>query len=126
MGEKSQTSVSTGGIGVTREVANIGGVSVTGGVSVDVSPIRLDISGNPDYEDPSKSSISIGAGAEVPGGVLGVSGGVTINTSTGQVKGGSIGGEVVGIGINISKSSEGVGVGISLQIPFTPISFELG
>lgn len=126
MGEKSQTSVSTGGIGVTREVANIGGVSVTGGVSVDVSPIRLDISGNPDYEDPSKSSISIGAGAEVPGGVLGVSGGVTINTNTGQVKGGSIGGEVVGIGINISKSSEGVGVGISLQIPFTPISFELG
>jgi hypothetical protein len=126
MGEKSQTSVSTGGIGVTREVANIGGVSVTGGVSVDVSPIRLDISGNPDYEDPSKSSISIGAGAEVPGGVLGVSGGVTINTSTGRIEGGSIGGEVVGIGINISKSSEGVGVGISLQIPFTPISFELG
>ncbi|TAF25498.1 MAG: hypothetical protein EAZ69_29955 [Oscillatoriales cyanobacterium] len=73
-------------------------------------------------EDPSKSSISIGAGAEIPGGILGVSGGVTINTSTGQIEGGSIGGEVAGVGINISKSSEGVGVGISLQIPFTPIS----
>ncbi|MCC3423438.1 MAG: hypothetical protein JGK12_05770 [Microcoleus sp. PH2017_01_SCD_O_A] len=126
MGEKSQTSVSTGGIGVTREVANIGGVSVTGGVRVDVSPIRLDISGNPNYEDPNKSSISISAGVEVPGGILGVGGGVTINTSTGQIEGGSIGGEVAGIGIDISKSSEGAGVGISFQIPFTPISLEFG
>ncbi|MCC3464408.1 MAG: hypothetical protein JGK26_32470, partial [Microcoleus sp. PH2017_27_LUM_O_A] len=58
LGKKTEPSVSTGGIGVTREVANIGGVSVTGGVSVDVSPIRLDISGSPNYEDPSKSSIS--------------------------------------------------------------------
>ncbi|TAE99299.1 MAG: hypothetical protein EAZ79_05620 [Oscillatoriales cyanobacterium] len=81
MGRKSQVSASSGGIGVTQEVANIGGVNVTGGVSVDVSPIGIDISGNPNYEDPSKSSISIGAGAEIPGGILGVSGGVTINTS---------------------------------------------
>lgn len=127
LGEKTQTSVSTGGIGVTREVANIGGMSVTGGVSVEVSPVRLDISGNVDYEDPTKSSISVGAGAEVPGGVLGVSGGITINTSTGAVEEVSIGGEVAAFGANVSVGSDGsVGLEFTFQIPFTPIELSLG
>jgi len=126
LGSKTQTSVTTGGIGVTQEVGNIGGVTVTGGVSVDISPIGLSISGRSDYEDPSKSTISIAGGAEIPGGILGVSGGFTVNTSTGQIEGGSIGGEIIGIGVGISKSSEGVGVEISLQIPFTPIEISLG
>ena len=126
LGSKTQTSVTTGGIGVTQEVGNIGGVTVTGGVSVDISPIGLSISGSPSYEDPSKSTISIAAGAEIPGGILGVSGGLIINTSTGQIEGGSIGGEIIGIGVGISKSSEGVGLEISFQIPFTPIEISLG
>ena len=126
LGQKSQTSVSTGGIGVTQEIGNIGGVSISGGLAVEIIPIDIDISGNPNYEDPSKSTISIGGGAEIPGGILGIGGGVTINTSTGAIEGGSIGGEAVGIGIDISKSSEGVGVGFSLQIPFTPIEISLG
>lgn len=126
LGSKTQTSVTTAGIGITQEVGNIGGVTVTGGVSVDISPIGLSISGRSDYEDPSRSTISIAGGAEIPGGILGVSGGVTVNTSTGQIEGGSIGGEIVGIGVGISKSSEGVGVEISLQIPFTPIEISLG
>jgi len=126
MGAKSQTSVSSGGIGVTQEIGEIGGVKVTGGVSVELSPIGINISGNPDYEDPSKSTISISGGAEAPGGIIGVGGGVTINTSTGAIEGGSIGGEALGIGINISKDKGGVGIGISLQIPFTPIELELG
>ncbi|MCY7382531.1 MAG: hypothetical protein LH628_08125 [Microcoleus sp. CAN_BIN18] len=126
LGSKAQTSLTTGGIGVTQEVGNIGGVTVTGGVSIDISPIGLSISGRSDYEDPSKSTISIAGGAEIPGGILGVSGGLTVNTSTGQIEGGSIGGEIVGIGVGVSKSPEGVGVEISLQIPFTPIEISLG
>ncbi len=127
LGEKTQTSVSTGGIGVTREVANIGGMSVTGGVAVEVSPIRLDISGNVDYDDPTKNSVSIGAGAEVPGGLLGVSGGVTINTSTGAIEEVSIGGEVAAFGVNVSADSDGnIGFEFTFQIPFTPIEISLG
>jgi hypothetical protein len=127
LGEKTQTSVSTGGIGVTREVANIGGMSVTGGVSVEVSPVRLDISGNVDYADPTKSSVSIGAGAEIPGGLLGVSGGVTINTTTGAIEEVSIGGEVAAFGANVSVGSDGsVGLEFTFQIPLTPIELSLG
>lgn len=126
-GGKTQTSVSTGGIGVTREVANIGGLSVTGGVAVELSPVRFDISGNPNYEDPTKSAISIGAGAEVPGGLLGVSGGVTINTSTGAIEEISIGGEVAAFGVNVSADSDGnIGFELTFQIPFTPIELSLG
>lgn len=127
MGRKAQVSATSGGIGVTQEVINIAGVTITGGVSIDVSPIRLDISGQPNFEDPSKSAISIAAGAEIPGGVLGVSGGITINTSTGEVTEVAIGGEVAGVGVNVSKSAEGgVGVSVSLQIPFTPIEVSVG
>ena len=126
LGAKSQTSVSTGGIGVTREVANIGGMSVTTGVAVEILPVGFDISGNPDYKDPTNSSISIGGSAEVPGGILGVGGGITINTSTGAVEEVSIGGEVAGFGINISKSDDGFGFGLSLQVPGTPLEINLG
>jgi hypothetical protein len=94
MGQKSQPSVGASGVGITQEVANIGGTTVTGGVSVDVSPLNFDVSA-----DPSEGSISVAAGAEIPGGILGVSGGVTIDTNTGEVIGGSIGGEIGGVGI---------------------------
>ena len=124
---KTQPSATIGGIGVTQEVASIGGVTVTGGVRVEIAPIGLDISGNPDYDDPSKSTVSIAGGAEVPGGIIGVSGGVTINTSTGEIEGGSIGGEIAGIGVNVSNSKRGgLGVEVSVQIPFTPIEISLG
>ncbi|NQE37532.1 hypothetical protein [Microcoleus asticus] len=127
MGRKTTPSISSGGIGITEEVANIGGMTVTGGVSVELSPIRLDISGNPNFEDPTKSTISIATGAEIPGGILGISGGVTINTSTGEIEQIAIGGEVAGVGAEVSVAKDGsVGVGISLQIPFTPIEISLG
>ncbi|MEG4109002.1 hypothetical protein [Microcoleus sp. S13_C5] len=127
LGKKTQPSVTTGGIGITQEVANIGGVSVTGGVSVEVSPLRLNVSGQPDFEDPNKNAISISGSAELPGGILGVSGGGTINTNTGEITGASIGGEVIGLGINISASNEGdVGVEFTIQIPGTPIELSLG
>jgi hypothetical protein len=122
MGKKSQVSASSGGIGVTQEITSIGGVSVTGGVSVDVSPIGLDISGNPE-----KGEVSIAASAEVPGGIVGLGGGVTVDTGTGQVKGGSISGEVGGFGVEISTDEDGnMGLGVSVQIPFSPITIELG
>jgi len=126
IGAKSQTSVSSGGIGITQEIGVIGGVGIAGGVSVELSPIGINISGDPNYEDPSKSAISISGSAEVPGGIIGIGGGVTINTSTGAIEGGSIGGEIIGIGVGISKSSGGIGIEISLQIPGTPIEISLG
>jgi hypothetical protein len=126
MGRKTQPSVSTGGIGVTQEVGNIGGLTVTGGVSVEVSPIGISISGDPSYEDPSKASISVAGSAELPGGLLGIGGGVTVNTSTGEIIGGSIGGEIGGLGINLSSNEGNVGVEFTLQIPFTPVELSLG
>ncbi|MEG5048657.1 hypothetical protein [Microcoleus sp. B4-C1] len=127
MGRKTQPSVTSGGIAITQEVGNIGGVSVTGGVSVEVSPIGIDVSGDPSYVDPSKASISIAGSAELPGGFLGIGGGVNINTNTGEIIGGSIGGEIGGLGINISASNEGDGgVEFTLQIPGTPIELSLG
>lgn len=122
MGQKSQPSVTSGGIGVTQEITNVGGLSVTGGVSVDISPINVGISANP-----SEGTVSVSSAAEIPGGILGVGGGVTINTSTGEVIEGSIGGEIGGFGINVSSSKEGgLGVEFTVQIPGTPIEFSLG
>jgi hypothetical protein len=40
MGRKSEPSVTSGGIGVTQEITNVGGMSVTGGVSVDISALH--------------------------------------------------------------------------------------
>jgi hypothetical protein len=122
MGRKSTPSVTSGGVGITREITNIGGVSVTGGVSVDISPLDLGIS-----YDSTENAVSIAAGAELPGGIIGAAGGVTIDLDTGEVTGGSVGAEALGIGVNVSASKDGgVGVGISFQIPFTPIEIELG
>src|SRR5919202_2809061 len=104
MGQKSQPSVTSGGVGLTQEITNVGGVSVTGGVSVAISPLNFGISA-----DPSEGSVSIAGGAEIPGGILGISGGITIDTNTGEIIGGSIGGEVGGMGINVSNSKEGGG-----------------
>jgi hypothetical protein len=122
MGKKSQPSITSGGIGVTQEITNVGGLSVTVGGSIDISPIDLGIN-----YDPSNNSLGIAGGAEIPGGLLGASGGVTIDLNTGQVIGGSIGGEALGLGVNVSASKDGgLGVEFTVQIPFTPIEFSVG
>jgi len=122
MGRKTQPSVTSGELGVTREVTNIAGVSVTVGGSIDISPIDLGIN-----YDSSENSISVATGAELPGGVLGASGGVTIDLDTGEVTGGSVGAEGLGLGVNISASKDsGIGVEFTVQIPFTPIEISLG
>lgn len=122
MGRKAQPSVTAGGIGITQEVTSIAGVSVSGGVSVDISPIDFGISVNP-----AENTVSVATGVEIPGGFLGVSGGLEVNTNTGQITGGSIGGEVLGLGINVSNSQKGgLGIEFTVQIPGTPIEFSLG
>jgi hypothetical protein len=122
MGRKTQPSVTSGGVGVTREVTNIAGVSVTVGGSIDISPIDLGIN-----YDSSENAISVATGAELPGGLLGASGGVTIDLDTGEVTGGSVGAEGLGLGVNISASkNHGIGVEFTVQIPFTPIEISLG
>jgi hypothetical protein len=124
MGSKGKTSpsVTSGGIGVSTEVTNIGGLTVTGGVSVDISPIDLGIN-----YDPSENSLGIAGGAQIPGGLLGASGGITVDLDTGEVIGGQIGGEALGLGVNISASKDGgLGVEFTVQIPFTPIEISLG
>lgn len=127
LGRKSQPSISNTGIGISQDMGNVGGLNVKGGVSIDVSPIDFGISGHPSFEDPSQSAVSISGGAEIPGGLLGVSGGLTINTSTGEVEEVSIGAEAGGIGVNLSASATGeIGVEFTYQIPFTPIEISIG
>jgi hypothetical protein len=122
MGGKAQPSVTSGGIGITQEVTSVGGVSVSAGVNVDLTPVDFGISVNP-----SEGTVSVATGAEIPGGLLGVSGGIEVDTNTGQVIGGSLGAEVGGLGINVSNSQKGgLGVEFTLQIPGTPISLSLG
>jgi hypothetical protein len=124
LGQKSrpQPSITSGGIGVTQEVTNIGGVGVSVGGNIDITPIDFGIIVNPD-----QNTISVATGAEIPGGLLGVSGGVQIDLNTGEVIGGSIGGEALGLGINVSNSREGgLGIEFTIQIPGTPIELSLG
>jgi len=122
MGRKAQPSLTSGEIGVTQEVANIGGLSVIVGGNIDISPIDFGVNINP-----SEGTLAIATGAEIPGGLIGISGGIEINTNTGQVIGGSVGAEALGVGINVSNSSKGgLGVGITVQIPGTPIELSLG
>jgi hypothetical protein len=71
--------------------------------------------------------MSVATGAEIPGGLLGISGGIEIDTNTGQIIGGSLGGEIGGFGINVSNSSKGgLGIEFTYQIPGTPIELSLG
>jgi len=122
MGRKSEPSVTSGGLGVSTEVTNIGGVTVTGGVSIDISPINLGIN-----YDPAENAVSVAGGAEIPGGLLGVSGGLTVDLDTGEVTGGSVGAEGLGLGVNISASKDGgLGIEVTVQIPFSPIELSLG
>ena len=78
MGRKSQPSVTSGGIGVTQEVTNVGGMSVTAGANIDITPLDFGISVNP-----SEGTVSVATGAEIPGGILGFSGGIEVNVNTG-------------------------------------------
>jgi hypothetical protein len=122
MGRKAQPSVTSGGIGITQEVASVGGASVSLGVGVEISPVNLGIS-----VDPSGGTATVAAGAEIPGGLLGLSGGVTLDLNTGEVIGGSVGGEIAGLGINLSNSRDGgLGIEFTLQIPGTPLELSLG
>jgi hypothetical protein len=122
VGRKAQPSVTAGGIGVTQEVANVGGMSVSLGGNVDITPIDFGIN-----YDATQETVSIATGAEIPGGLLGLSGGIEIDLNTGEVIGGSIGGEVGGLGINVSNSRKGgLGIEFTLQIPGTPIELSLG
>jgi hypothetical protein len=127
LGKKTQTSASSGGIGLSQEVGQIGGMSISGGVSVDVSPIELDISATVDASDPNKNSISIAGSAELPGGLIGLGGGVKINANTGEVIGGSISGEIGGFGVEFgADAEEGLSLTLSYQIPFTPVTISIG
>jgi hypothetical protein len=86
MGRKSEPSLTSGGIGISQEVTNIGGMSVRGGVEVDLTPIDFGININP-----SEGTVSVATGVEIPGGLLGVSGGIEVDLNTGEIIGGSIG-----------------------------------
>jgi hypothetical protein len=122
MGQKSEPSLTSGGIGITQEVTNVGGMSVSVGGNIDITPVDFGININP-----SEGTISVATGAEIPGGLLGISGGIEVDLNTGEVIGGSIGGEVGGLGINLSNSKKGgLGIEFTLQIPGTPIELSLG
>jgi hypothetical protein len=120
MGRKSQPSLTSGGIGITQEVTNVGGMSVSVGGKVDVTPVDFGVSINP-----SEGTISVATEAEIPGGLLGISGGIEVDLNTGEVIGGSIGGEVGGFGINLSNSKNG-GLGVEFTYQIGLIEFSVG
>jgi hypothetical protein len=120
-GRKSEPSLTSGGIGITQEVTSIGGASVSAGIEIDLTPVDFGVAFS------SEGSVAVSGGAEIPGGLLGVSGGIEIDLNTGEVIGGSIGGEVGGLGINLSNSKKGgLGIEFTVQIPGTPIELSLG
>ena len=122
MGRKSEPSLTSGGIGITQEITSVGGMNVSGGIEIDVTPVDFGIN-----YDASENTVSIATGAEIPGGIIGVSGGIEIDLNTGEVTGGSIGGEALGLGINVSNSKKGgIGIEFTVQIPGTPIELSLG
>jgi len=122
LGQKSQPSMTSGGIGLTQEVTNIGGTTVSAGIEVDLTPVDFGVNFNP-----SEGTLAVGGGAEIPGGLLGVSGGIEVDLATGEVIGGNVGAEVGGLGINLSNSKKGgLGVEFTLQIPGTPIELSIG
>jgi hypothetical protein len=122
LGQKSQPSTTSGGIGITQEVTSIGGTSVSAGIEIDLTPVDFGV-----RVDPSQNTISVSGGAEVPGGLIGISGGVEIDLGTGAITGGSIGAELGGLGINVSNSKKGgIGIEFTYQIPGTPIEISLG
>jgi hypothetical protein len=103
-------------------MTSIGGISVSAGIEVDITPVDFGVN-----IDRAEGTVSIATGAEIPGGLLGVSGGIEVDLNTGEIIGGSIGGEVGGIGINLSSSKKGgLGIEFTLQIPGTPIELSLG
>jgi hypothetical protein len=120
MGRKSQPSLTSGGIGVTQEVTNVGGVSVSAGANIDITPVDFGININP-----SEGTVLVATEAEIPGGLLGISGGIEVDLNTGEVIGGSIGGEVGGFGINLSNSKNG-GVGVEFTYQIGLIEFSVG
>jgi len=122
MGEKTQPSMTSGGIGITQEVTSIGGSTLSAGIEIDVTPVDFGVNFNP-----SEGSVAVSGGAEIPGGILGVSGGIEVDLATGEVIGGSVGAEVGGLGINLSNSKKGgLGIEFTVQIPGTPIELSLG
>jgi hypothetical protein len=122
MGRKSEPSITSGGIGITQEITSVGGMNVSGGIEVDITPVDFGVT-----VDSSEGTVLVAGGAEVPGGLIGISGGIEIDLNTGQVTGGSIGGEVGGLGINLSNSKKGgLGIEFTVQIPGTPIELSLG
>jgi len=122
MGQKSQPSVTSGGIGVTQEITSVGDVNVSAGANIDITPLDFGININP-----SEGTVAIATGAEIPGGILGVSGGIEVDLNTGETLGLSIGGEALGLGINVSNSKKGgLGIEFTVQIPGTPIELSLG
>lgn len=121
MGRKSEPSITSGGIGLTQDITNVGGMNISGGIEVDITPVDFGVNYNA-----SEGTVSIATGAEIPGGLLGVSGGIEIDLNTGEIIGGSIGGEVGGLGINVSNSEKG-GLGIEFTVEVVPgIELSLG
>jgi len=121
IGRKSQPSMTSGGIGISQEVTSVGGASLSAGVEVDLTPVDFGVC----FSD--EGNVAVSGGAEIPGGLLGVSGGLEIDLNTGEVIGGSVGAEVGGLGVNVSNSKKGgIGIEFTVQIPGTPIELSIG
>lgn len=103
-------TASAGGIGIGREYELSDSDSLEFSAEFDWSIIDVDI---------SKTAEGTGVSGEVglPGDLLGIGAGVSIDLATGEISGGEISAEVGTVGVSVGVSSDGceVSVGISIM-----------
>ncbi|HEY9865101.1 MAG TPA: hypothetical protein V6D21_13075 [Candidatus Obscuribacterales bacterium] len=99
-GSEGQSKSGLGGsLGGSVTVADYGDVEIKGVVDIDISPLRGDIS-----YDTSTNEVGVSGGIKIPGGVVGVGGGVGVDLDTGEITGGSVSLGIGGADVEVSIS----------------------
>lgn len=99
-GSEGQSKSGLGGsLGGSVTVADYGDVEIKGVVDIDISPLRGDIS-----YDTSTNELGVSGGIKIPGGVVGVGGGVVVDLDTGEISGGSVSLGIGGADVQVSVS----------------------
>lgn len=108
-----------GSVGFGAEILEVGDNGSIGvSVSVDVNPLNFDFNLNDD------GSVTIGAGAQIPGRMLGVGGGVTVDAD-GNVIGGnaSVSAGGVSVSIGVEECIATIGLGYSIGPVTTTVTY---
>lgn len=92
------TDIGLDGVGIDVEVSEYGSTAVDIVIDFDISPIELDF----DY-DPTANELSGGIELGLPGDLIGITGGMTVNTETGEITAITGGVAIAGMEVEIEK-----------------------